>query len=110
MYDDALLIQLLYSLSLDPEKLSMLIQSNFSKDEFLCYQNYKSGEKSKIFLDDCLIWFMLISSTLMESLVLTLIFTKKSRNGEVASRIFLTKYWCKVIYSRFKGRFGGRLT
>ena len=82
MFDDALLIQLLYSLSLDPEKLSMLIQSNFNKDEFLCYQNYKTGEKSKIFLDDCLIWFMLISSTLKESLVLTSIFTKENQEME----------------------------
>ena len=35
---------------------------------------------------------------------------RKSRNGEVARGIFLTKYSCKVIYSRFKGRFEGRLT
>ena len=59
MYDDALLIQLLYSLALCPEDLSMLRHEGVDKKGFLNYVDFKTGEYHKIYIDDKIVLFML---------------------------------------------------
>ena len=110
MFDDALLIQLLFSLSLDAENLSMITHVNVDINGFINYKDYKNSEWSKILLDDHLICFMLDFCDIKgEKSPYFKISQRKSRNGEVESGIFLSPFTLKAIYSRFKGRFDGKL-
>ena len=58
-YDDALLLQLLYSLSLHPINQCMLKFNDFDKDGFIHYIDFKTAKDSKILIDDDLICFIL---------------------------------------------------
>ena len=59
MYDDVLLIQLLYSPALCPEDLSMLRHEGVDKKWFLNYEDFKTREYHKICIDDKIVLFML---------------------------------------------------
>ena len=58
-YDDALLIQLLYSLSLDPDTLWMLKHGNVDEEGILSYRDYKTSKIKRIRLDNKTISFSL---------------------------------------------------
>ena len=58
-YDDALLIQLMYSLSLDPDTLCKFKHGNVDDDGILAYRDYKTNKNKRIRLDDKTIAFTL---------------------------------------------------
>ena len=58
MYD-AILIQLLYSHAIIPANLSLLKHENVDKQVFISYTFIKTMRKSKIYLDDKIVYFML---------------------------------------------------
>ena len=59
MYDDVLLIQLLYSLALRLEDLSILKHEGVDKKGFLNYVHFKRGAYRKIYIDDRIALFIL---------------------------------------------------
>ena len=109
-YDDALLLQLLYSLSLHPNNLCMLKFDDVDKDGFIHYIDFKTGKDSKILLDDDLICFILEyvcykgeGHKYFKKIKRTL------RNGKNREGIFIVNKTYQSVYKRFLNKFGGKL-
>ena len=110
LYDDAFLLQLMYSLSLSPETLEMLIYENVDMDGYLTYRDESSNKPCKIRLDDDII------------MTVNFLFDHKgdnhsnhvkrkrvSRYGYIENGIFITKYRSSQIYKKFSNQFGGKI-
>ena len=109
-YDDALLLQLLYSLSLHPNNLCMLKFDDVDKDGFIHYIDFKTGKNSKILLDDDLICFALeYVCNKGEGLKYFKMIKRALRNGKNREGIFIDNKTYQNVYKRFLNKFGGKL-
>ena len=109
-YDDALLIQLMYSLSLDPDTLCMLKHENVDDDGILVYRDYKTNKNKRIRLDDKTIAFTLFLIEFKGKDHPYFNVTKrKSRHGYTDEGIFFINVKSIQVYRKFKRNFNGVL-
>ena len=110
MYDDALLIQLLYSLAISLANLSLLKHENVDKQGFISYTDIKTRRKSKIYLDDKIVCFMF--KYIYYKGKDDPYFSKKRRkivDDKCENGTFIVNQTEKNIYKRFNRQFGGKL-
>ena len=110
IYDDALLIQLLYSFSLNPATLCMLTFENVDKEGILHYKDFSLNSQHKIRLDEKTIEFTLFLINYKGKDHPYFKRTqRKSQNGEIFEGIFMLSVCCSQAYKKFKSQFNGRL-
>ena len=104
-YDDSLLIQLIYSLSLDPDTLCMLKHENVDGG-ILVFIDYKTNKNKRIRLDDKTIAFTLFLIEFKGKDHPYFNVTKrKSRQGYTDEGIFFINVKSTQVYRKFKRNF-----
>ena len=109
-YDDALLIQLMYSFALDPDTLCMLKYGNVDSDGVLSYRNCKTNKNKRIKLDNKTIAFILFLIEFKgKDHPYFKVTERKSRSGYVDEGIFMINIKISHVYRKFRNNFNGLL-
>ena len=109
-YGDALIIQLIYSFSLDVDTLCLLKFSNVDRERFISYENLKTRKQKKILQDNKTIEFILFLIEYKGSKDKYFIITnRKLEKEDIEEGIFIISVTYSKVYKKFHNRFNGIL-